>query len=271
MPKTAMLFLISSLAISAMPFFNGFVSEWLLYQSIIRAMQLGEASLHFILPIVLMFVAMIAGFAFIAFSKLFAIAFLGYARSENAKKAQEVSPMMWLPTAVLNSLCFLLGLYPQIMGDIWANILNRFNLPYPAGTPYFIFPHEFINASPLSHLILNYFPARLILIFTLLVLIIILFISYFLRIQSRRAIPWTCGFEVDATMQYTASSYSQPLLRLMKNFYKIDFAHFFLGVYFSFYNICKEIRDRIHSGSLHIYLLYVLVAVIGGLVYARYS
>ncbi len=271
MPKTALFFLVSSLSIAAMPFFNGFVSEWLLYQSLIRAMQLGETSLHFVLPIVLMFVAMIAGFAFVAFTKLFAIAFLGYARSENAKQAQEVSPMMWLPMALLSFLCLFFGLYPQIMGDIWANILNRFSLPYPAGTPYFVFPHEFFNADPLSHLMFNYFPSRLILIFTLMILIIIVFISYFLKVKSKRDIPWTCGFELDATMQYTASSYSQPLLRLMKNFYKIDFAHIFLDIYFGFYNFCKELRDKVHSGNLHGYLLYVLLALVGGLIYARYS
>src|SRR5207244_7338372 len=42
MPQTGAFFLIGSLAISAMPPFNGFVSEWLTFQSLLLSFEVPE-------------------------------------------------------------------------------------------------------------------------------------------------------------------------------------------------------------------------------------
>ena len=306
MPITSTVILFSVMAIATMPFFNGFISEWLIYQAVMKGIQINAVNLRFILPMVLMVIAMVTGFAFVAFSKLYAIAFLGYPRfnktgltqpshgtsalsldqgvcegatgvyssvnedSEQANNAElsqvrkscksqnakEVSFMMYSPGILLSLLCLGLGLYPQILNTVWSSILNQFALSLPNDLPYFAGPA---------------FPTAFLICAGVIVLGILGVISASLKSKHRKAIPWTCGYQVDERMQYTASSYSQPIMRLLKDFYRINFSHIFIDLYFRFYNTCKSIRDYVHSGDLHKYLLYLLISIIGGLIYAKYS
>lgn len=268
MPKTAIGFLIATMSIAAMPFFNGFISEWLIYQSLIQGMQIQSRALILILPTCVALIAVVAGFAFITFSKLFATAFLGYPRSQYTKTAKEVSSMMWMPIALLSCFCIVLGLIPQILSPIWVNLLHKFNL---------LISYETVEFNSLSghfetlNQIYSGLPVKIISIAIIVALIAIFVFRKFLGKQPRKGIPWVCGYDLKTSTQYNASSFSQPSLRIMKRFYQIDFAHIFLGIHFGFYNLCKNIRDKVHSGDLHAYLLYILITLIGGLSYAKLS
>ena len=268
MPKTAIVFLIATMSIAALPLFNGFISEWLIYQSLIQGMQIESRALTLILPTCVTLIAIVAGFAFIAFSKLFATAFLGYPRSEKAAAAKEVSPMMWAPIALLSSFCIVLGLMPQMLSPIWLNILHQFNLL----TSYEVVEFNSIsgNLETLNQ-IYSGLPIKIISIAIVVVLIVVFVFRKLFANKLRKDIPWVCGYDLKSQAQYNASSFSQPSLRIMKRFYQIDFAHIFLGIHFGLYNLCKNIRDKVHSGDLHTYLLYILIAIIGGLCYAKLS
>src|SRR5499426_2103540 len=63
MPRTAAFFLVGALAISALPPLNGFVSEWLLFQAVIAAPALPQASLHFASPAIGAMLALAAALA----------------------------------------------------------------------------------------------------------------------------------------------------------------------------------------------------------------
>ena len=256
MPKTAIFFLIPVISIAALPFSNGFVSEWLLYQSLIKGMQLDSSSLIFILPLTFTLIAIVAGLAFITFSKLFATAFLAYPRSEQASDANEVSAVMWTPIALLSSLCLYLGINPQILSGAWIHILHQLDMPFPNGMSLYLAESSF--------------PSKTVIIIVATFCVILLILGSALGTKYRKAIPWTCGYDVNERAQYNSSSFSQPSLRLMNNFYKIDFAKIFTTAYFYFSHSCQNIRDSIQSGNLHSYLLYILITLIGGLIYAKY-
>ena len=259
MPQTAIFFLIPVMSIMALPFFNGFISEWLLYQSLMKGMSLGATSLHFILPLSIMIIAMVVGLAFVTFSKLFITAFLGYNRSDNDAKVKEVSISMWLPIAILSGVCVYIGIQPQCFKEIWINILQQFNMSYPDLLSYFsVTEPEAI------------FPSQALLPLIALVALVLIIFNILSKTKFRTAIPWTCGYKVNSKAQYNSSSYSQPNHRLMNNFYKINFTHIFKDIYFIFYNSCKGFRDKIQSGNLHSYLLYILISILGGLIYAKY-
>src|SRR6478672_6714784 len=90
MPYTAFAFLIGSAAISALPPFNGFVSEWLTFQAILLSPALPQWLLKFLVPAVGALLALSAALAGACFVKAFGMTFLGRPRSEQARAATEV-------------------------------------------------------------------------------------------------------------------------------------------------------------------------------------
>src|SRR5256714_9307275 len=99
MPQTAFVFLIGCVAISALPAFNGFVSEWLTFQAILLSPQLPQWVPRLIVPAVGATLACAAALAATCFVKAFGVTFLGRARSTAAAEARETDG--WSQGAVL--------------------------------------------------------------------------------------------------------------------------------------------------------------------------
>ncbi|PJC71367.1 MAG: hydrogenase 4 subunit B, partial [Zetaproteobacteria bacterium CG_4_8_14_3_um_filter_59_5] len=114
MPWTAVFFLVACLSISALPPFNGFVSEWLTFQTALLAPQLGGALLTAIVPFSAAMLALAGALAAACFVKVFGVVFLGHARSEAAAHAHEVDNWMKLGMAIPAVLCLALGLLPVL-------------------------------------------------------------------------------------------------------------------------------------------------------------
>ena len=90
MPLTSFVFLVGCVAISALPPFNGFVSEWLIFQAVLQSPQLPQWALKIMVPAVGALLALAAALAAACFVKAFGVTFLGRPRSEAAETAQEV-------------------------------------------------------------------------------------------------------------------------------------------------------------------------------------
>ncbi len=112
MPWTAGVFLIGALAISAVPPFNGFVSEWLTLQTLLRGVELPSVPLRLLFAVCGAVLALTAALAVTCFVKAFAMAFLGLPRSENAARAAEAQGVAIAPMVLLAFLCVLLGVLP---------------------------------------------------------------------------------------------------------------------------------------------------------------
>jgi len=105
MPLTFSAFLIAAFSISGIPPFNGFVSKWMIFQSLLELSRVSP------LWIVWLTAAMVgSAFTLASFVKLIYSVFLG-TPSEEMDKAKEVSWQMWLPTAVLAFFCVIFGLF----------------------------------------------------------------------------------------------------------------------------------------------------------------
>jgi len=83
MPVTAVLFLIGCLSISALPPFNGFVSEWLTYQAALAVPALDSGVLRSFVPVTAAMLALTGGLAAACFVKVFGVVFLGKPRSHH--------------------------------------------------------------------------------------------------------------------------------------------------------------------------------------------
>jgi hydrogenase-4 component B len=112
MPWTAGALLIGTLAISALPPFNGFVSEWLTLQTMLRSVELSSIPIKILFAVCGALLALTAALAVTCFVKMFAMGFLGMARSENAAKAVEAQSSSIVPMVLLAVLCLLLGVLP---------------------------------------------------------------------------------------------------------------------------------------------------------------
>src|SRR5207245_7207636 len=87
MPQTAFAFLVGCVAISALPPFNGFVSEWLTFQAILLSPQLPSWGLKILVPAGGGLLALSAALAAACFVKAFGVTFLGRPRSTAADQA----------------------------------------------------------------------------------------------------------------------------------------------------------------------------------------
>jgi hydrogenase-4 component B len=112
MPRTGSLFLVGALAISAMPPFNGFVSEWLMLQTLLRSAELQSTGLRLVFVLCGAALALTAALAVTCFVKAFAMGFLGLARSDGAAHATEAPRSALTGMGFLAVLCLLLGVLP---------------------------------------------------------------------------------------------------------------------------------------------------------------
>lgn len=113
MPWTGAAMMAGAVAISGLPPMNGFVSEWLMYLSL---MKRGLATNDVPALTALLFVgllALVGGLAAIAFVRLTGIVLLGTPRSDAARHAHESSPWMLAPMAVLVGLCLVVAVFPR--------------------------------------------------------------------------------------------------------------------------------------------------------------
>ncbi len=112
MPWTAGTFLVGALAISALPPFNGFVSEWLTLQTMLRSSELPSTLVKLVFVLCGAGLALTAALAVTCFVKAFAMGFLGMSRSEEAAKAVEARGTSIVPMIFLAVLCLVLGVLP---------------------------------------------------------------------------------------------------------------------------------------------------------------
>jgi hydrogenase-4 component B len=112
MPWTAGAFLVGALAISAVPPFNGFVSEWLMLQTLLRGVEIPSTVLRLVFALCGALLALTAALAVTCFVKAFAMGFLGLPRSESAAKAVEARSSAIAPMGLLALLCLMLGVLP---------------------------------------------------------------------------------------------------------------------------------------------------------------
>jgi hydrogenase-4 component B len=140
MPWTAGAFLVGALAISAVPPFNGFVSEWLMLQTLLRGVEIPSTPLRLVFALCGAVLALTAALAVTCFVKAFAMGFLGLPRSEGAAKAVEARSSAIAPLGLLAVLCLLLGVLPTYVIPALNHELQPLIRPGSAGTlvpPFF--------------------------------------------------------------------------------------------------------------------------------------
>lgn len=126
MPKTAFFFLLGSVAISGLPPFNGFISEFLIYVGMFKELHTGDLSLSLVLLGGIVGLVLIGGLALYCFTKVFSIIFLGNPRSNQTEHAREVEGSMLFPKFIISSFIVFIGVLPVFVLKPLAGIVSVF-------------------------------------------------------------------------------------------------------------------------------------------------
>jgi hydrogenase-4 component B len=143
LPGLSALFLVGCLAISAVPPFNGFVSEWLTLQALLRSAVLTSGPIRIVFALCGAALALTAALAVTCFVKTYAMSFLGLRRGTWTPQAQTRVGTPF-PLSFLAVVCLLLGVLPTYV----VPVLNRAVQPMTrvSGTASLIPP--FFTANP---------------------------------------------------------------------------------------------------------------------------
>jgi len=218
MPWTSAIFLIGCISISALPPFNGFVSEWLMFQAFLLSPALPSALLNFLIPMGAALLALTAALAAMCFVKAYGVTFLGNWRGQHQVKINEVDWFMRIGMGMTAIACLCLGIFPTAMirwMDIIAAGYVGGELSESAGA------FGWMWLTPISHERASY--SGPIVLLGLVGVVALVYIFLHARRKTIHTGPlWDCGFEkVTPRMQYTAAAFSMPVRRIFGYYFRI--------------------------------------------------
>ena len=216
MPVTALCFLIGSLAISAIPPLNGFVSEWFTYQSMFSIAFGGDAVVKIVAAFGIVSLAITGALAVTCFVKAYGVTFLGAPRSAAAREAKEVSAAMKFGLVFLAVVCILLGLaaplVAPVMEGIAAATLGTASAAVAAGGTMIVNPD-------LNSVVSTPFMA--------IMLIALIAVPMGLRQvmgkggEGVRQDPWACGYGPTPQMPVVATSFASQVEMFLEPLYRL--------------------------------------------------
>jgi len=213
MPWTAATFLVGAVAISGLPPLNGFISEFLIYVGAFAAV--GEPAMGTAGAAVIVGLALIGGLAAACFTKAFGIVFLGEPRSEHAAHAHEAGWTMRAPLLILAAGCVGIGVFAPRVVAVTSRVVGAVT--------------GFSAREVQKHMSPAMGSLSSIVMVTGIFILLIALIAWGRRaLLSGRSVEesctWDCGYaRPTARMQYTASSFAQPLIKMFETFLRPTF------------------------------------------------
>lgn len=283
MPWTSVYFLTGSMAISALPPLNGFVSEWLILIALFLGSLAAIGGMKLFLALTTAVLALTGGLAAACFVKAFGITFLARPRSLKAESAKECGMLMNIGMGMLAGATIALGLGAAFMINILTNVSGRVIGIDTTGMGFSI---SSMSLNPgrgiqLSDPLIAWF-----LIITMATVYVAVNIIYG---RSKVVIgdTWDCGYyKLTPRNEYTATGFSKPF-RLAFSFFllpyrklqKIKESRYHVSSFFYETHTTKIFREflyknilggvfgtakymrGIQTGSIHLYLGYIFIAL----------
>lgn len=283
MPWTGACFLIGSAAIVGLPPLNGFVSEFLLIYAGYAGLLLPTPSAAAAGLTTLVAMGLIGGLAAACFAKAFGFVFLGTPRSGEAEHAHEAAWPMVAAMVILAILCIIIGFAGPMAVPALAAIVAE------------------VSGLSTVQIGVALEPLSAALEISTLVFLCLIALTGGLwlwrrwrlaRTGMRRAPVWGCGFQRPTPrMQYTASSFAQPLVNQFRLLianrealaapsgyfpaaasFTSDSGDPFLRLLFvptfRWFSRLAARLNVIQHGHIHVYVLYVAATLVALLAWA---
>jgi hydrogenase-4 component B len=287
MPQTAFFFLVGAMAISALPPFNGFISEWLTFQSLFAGIRSLDRSVQGVFLLGVGVLAFTGGLAAACFVKVFGATFLARARSEEARHAGEVALSLRTGMAALAVLSLLFGLFSgmvvQLLSEVVhsLSVFNAMETAFTASAGLFTFHDHFASVSlPLIFASLVSVTAAVWLLVRILTK----------NRKVRLGCTWDCGAPLTSRMEITATGFSRSIITVFRGIlqptqqYQVEYMDAEIRYFTKANRIRLEIRDiyssyfysplqdlvakvsvyvkQIQGGNINIYVLYIFFILI---------
>jgi hydrogenase-4 component B len=286
MPVTAPLFLLGAVAISALPPLNGFVSEWLTFQTLFSLPQAADGTIGRVAAVLLIAgLGLTGAVAATTFVKAFGITFLAKPRSQKAEQAVEVPAAMNVAIGLLGAAALVLGVWPQwLLGTIKSILTGYAGLDFGSllKTDWYAVAFQ----APQSGATL----AMPVLVGIIAVGLIAALVLY--RLNGRPRVEegevWSCGQIPTPVTQYTGKGFTRPIKRAFRSVLKSTVIHTTEQNGSAYHGVKMTLSTRIHylidekfyhplterikalavklkplqSGSLQVYIGYIMVVTV---------
>jgi hydrogenase-4 component B len=273
MKITGSTFLIGSLAISGLPPFNGFVSEFLIYCGGFEGTTLNRLVFISIL-LAIVSLAVIGGLALACFTKVFGVVFQGEARSSAAENVDEKGLTMLVPMLILAVACLFIGVFPRVFVLMAINGISAIGIGFDP-----------VLLDPFIRLTGNITMASAIFFAFILVALAARILLYRGKTITQSG-TWGCGFtQPTAKMQYTGTSYAASILAFFSTVAPLHEDHARIEGCFpgqsSYHSKIYDVAELymnavivdpvlalfarlrwIQHGDIHLYIGYILLAII---------
>jgi hydrogenase-4 component B len=293
MPVTTVLFGVAALGASGLPLGAGFVSEWLLVQSLIHAPHDQNTLLALAMPLAVGAVALTTGLGVAAMVKAFGVGFLARPRSTGAAEAREATASMLAGMTLAALACAMLAVAPILLAPALRRVLAVLPATHGADVP------RLGAVLRLPGIAGSIAPGLLAVALVVAVLLAIGLARWGVRHRPAAvsAPLWACGADrLTARMQYTATSFAEPLQRVFDDVLRpdtdVEITHHAESRYLvervayrarlgdaveerlytpviRAVTACAQWIRRLHSGSVHVYLAYGGLGLLIVLVVAR--
>ncbi|MDO8785278.1 MAG: proton-conducting transporter membrane subunit, partial [Syntrophales bacterium] len=288
MPQTALFFLIGSMAISALPPFNGFFSEWLTFQTMFMGIGAFDMTTKMVFILAIGALALTSGLAAACFVKAFGVTFLARPRSREAQEAKEAALPLRVGMAGLALLTIALGFFSGTVSNALAQVAASLSSFRQVGTVA-ISPFDFATVST------GFASLSMPVIFIVNVVATSAIAAAVLLVAGKRKITtgatWDCGADLTPRMEITATGFSRSLITVFRGvlkptkqtaieYHDAELRYFpkktivtmeFQDIYSSYFyrplqqliiRLADEIK-KIQIGNINVYILYIFMTLTG--------
>lgn len=219
MPQTALFFLIGSMAISALPPFNGFFSEWLTFQSLFQGVLLSDFSTKFIFMMSAGALAFTGGLALACFVKAFGATFLARPRSVEATHAKESSFSLRLGMGALAFLAAVFGIFSGTVTGALTAVGRSVGSFYSNTSFVSVLPNQSLVVGPRFASVSGPMIALLLVVVFYIVFVIVSF-GVYKKQKVHVGATWDCGVDLKPRMEITATGFAYSIITVFKGILK---------------------------------------------------
>ena len=267
LPALSAVALIGVMSLAAIPPMNGFVSEWLMLQTLLGTDAV-DSTMRVAMPLLVAMMGVCGMIVATSYARLYGFIFLGRPRSEGAAKPRPMRKGSILPLICLAAMC--VG-----MGILSIPLMDSMN----SGISYLL-GSDMAYRDGMSGTLM---PLTMGILLAGCVLVIFLM----LRVTHKKTEiyeTWGCGGTLDERMQYSSEGFSQPIVRVFHPIYQdvsekkgdkystLFVEPFVKYIYRPFGHVITYVSQqvtRLQTGNIQSYLGYILVTLVVALLAVR--
>lgn len=267
LPALSLVSFIGVASMSAIPPTNGFISEWIMLQSLMGSDAI-TSELRILMPLLIALMGVSGMIVATAYARLYGFIFLGRPRSKGAESPKKMRKGSIMPLVILAGLCICMGFSATYLMDAISEAVSSISSLDPGY-------RESLSGNT-QPLILALMIAG--------IAIVLFAITRLFRHRREITETWGCGGYLDENMQYSSEGFSQPIVKVFHPFYgdeshveggrfrtkfKEPFVRFIYEPIGKALEYTSNVVSRIQTGNIQSYLAYTLITLLVALLAVR--